>query len=74
MSSAAPICRASPLTGVPDGENALPDPKAEMTDVQVRPNQSDNAITSRINQWAAEMYPVTQKHLDNARALQNATR
>ena len=52
--------------------NALPDPKAQMADVQVRPNKSDNAITSRINQWAAETYPVAQKHLDNARALENA--
>jgi putative membrane protein len=52
--------------------NALPDPKAQMADVQVRPNKSDDAITSRINQWAAETYPVVQKHLDNARALDNA--
>jgi predicted outer membrane protein len=52
--------------------NALPDPKGQMADVQVRPNKSDNAITSRINQWAAETYPVAQKHLDNARALENA--
>jgi len=52
--------------------NALPDPRVAMADVQVRPNKSDNAITSRINQWAAETYPIVQKHLDNARALENA--
>ena len=54
--------------------NALPDPKGQMADVQVRPNKSDTAITTRINQWAAETYPVAQKHLDNARALENATK
>ena len=54
--------------------NALPDPKGAMADVQVRPNKSDNTITSRINQWAADTYPVVQKHLDNARALENATK
>ena len=53
--------------------NALPDPKGQLADVQVRPNQSNDAITSRINQWAAETYPIVQKHLDNARALENAT-
>jgi putative membrane protein len=53
--------------------NALPDPKAAMADVQVRPNKTDNTVTSSINQWAADTYPVVQKHLDNARALENAT-
>ena len=51
----------------------LPDPKTEMRDVEVRPNKSDNALTMKINQWAAEIYPVVQKHLDTARALENAT-
>ena len=32
----------------------LPDPKVEMADVQVRPNKSDNEITMKVNQWAAE--------------------
>jgi len=50
----------------------LPDPKTEMRDVEVRPNKSDNAVTMKINQWAAEIYPVVQKHLDTARALENA--
>ena len=53
--------------------NALPDPKGQMADVQVRPNKSDNDITMRINEWAAATYPVAQKHLDMARALENAT-
>jgi putative membrane protein len=52
--------------------NALPEPKVEMRDVAVRPEKSDNAITMKINQWAAETYPVTQKHLDTARTLENA--
>ena len=52
--------------------NALPDPKAAMADVQVRPNKGGSEITMKINQWAAETYPVAQKHLDNARALENA--
>jgi hypothetical protein len=26
----------------------------------------------KINQWAAETYPTTQKHLDSARALETA--
>ena len=53
---------------------ALPEPQVAIRDVQVRPNKSDNAVTMRINQWAADMYPVTQKHLDTARALENATK
>ena len=53
---------------------ALPEPKIEMTDVKVRPNKSDNEITMKINQWAADTYPVAQKHLDTARTLANATK
>ena len=52
---------------------ALPEPKAEMRDVQVRPNKSDSGITMKINQWAADTYPVVQKHLDTARMLETAT-
>jgi putative membrane protein len=50
----------------------MPD-KVAMTDVQVRPNQSGNATTMKVNQWAADTYPVAQKHLDTARALENST-
>jgi putative membrane protein len=53
---------------------ALPEPKAEMADVQVRPINSDDEMTMKINQWAADTYPVAQKHLDAARALENAAR
>jgi putative membrane protein len=53
---------------------ALPDPKAEMRDVQLRPNASDDELTKKINQWAAETYPIAHKHLDTARALDNATK
>ena len=51
---------------------ALPDPKLEMHDVAVRPDKSGNGTTMKINQWAADTYPVAQKHLDTARALENA--
>ena len=53
---------------------ALPTPSAEMRDVGVRPNPGGGEITTRINQWAADMYPVAQKHLDNARALGNGAK
>lgn len=54
--------------------NKLPEPGTAMTDVQVRPAKSDHEVTMRINQWAAETYPVAQKHLDTARALENAAK
>ena len=50
---------------------ALPDHNASMRDVAVRPLQGGNEATTKINQWAAETYPVAQKHLDSARALVN---
>lgn len=52
----------------------MPGPDGGMGDVEVRPNPSDNEITTKINQWAAETYPVAQKHLDTARALENPTK
>ena len=52
----------------------LPDPNAALGDVEVRPVKSDNEITTKINQWAAETYPVAQKHLDTARTLENPTK
>ena len=52
----------------------LPEPKVVMADVQVRPHKSDNEITMKVNQWAADTYPVAQKHLDTARTLENATK
>jgi putative membrane protein len=51
---------------------AMPEPEA-MRDVQVRPDPSDNEITRKINQWAADTYPLAQKHLDTATILKNAT-
>lgn len=53
---------------------ALPDPKAEMPDVKVRPTASANQMTMKVNQWAADLYPVAHKHLDTARELENATK
>jgi putative membrane protein len=52
----------------------MPDPKAEMADVPVRPNSSDNTLTKKVNEWAASTYPVVQKHLDTARALEHVTK
>jgi putative membrane protein len=52
---------------------ALPEPNTAMRDVQVRPNKSDNQVTMMINRWAADTYPLVQKHLDTARTLENAT-
>jgi putative membrane protein len=54
--------------------NTLPDPKTEMRDVVVRPLKSDNEATMKINQWAADTFPVAQQHLDAARTLENATK
>jgi putative membrane protein len=54
--------------------SAMPEPKIAMRDVQVRPNKSDNALTMKINEWAAETYPVAQTHLDTARTLENASK
>jgi putative membrane protein len=53
---------------------AMPDPKTELRDVAVRPAKSDNGVTTKINQWAADTYPIAQQHLDIARALENATK
>jgi predicted outer membrane protein len=53
---------------------ALPNPKVDMPDVKVRPDKSNTDLGTKINQWAAETYPVAQKHLDTARALENATK
>ena len=53
---------------------ALPEPKTAMPDVQVRPDKSDNEITMKINEWAADTYPMVQKHLDAARTLEDAAK
>ena len=50
---------------------SLPDPNTAMRDVQVRPNKSGTELSMKINQWAAETYPVAQKHLDTARTLES---
>jgi putative membrane protein len=53
---------------------ALPEPEVAMRDVQVRPIKSDRDVTMKINQWAADTYPVAQKHLATARTLETATK
>src|SRR3954470_7870169 len=52
----------------------MPEPKAELRDVELRPEKSDLDRTTKISQWAADTYPVTQKHLDTARTLEDATK
>ena len=52
---------------------ALPEPKIALRDVQVRPIKSSSEVTMKINQWAADTYPVAQKHLDTARLLETKT-
>jgi putative membrane protein len=53
---------------------ALPEPNVALRDVEVRPDKSNNEITMKINQWAADTYPVAEKHLDTARTLENPTK
>ena len=53
---------------------ALSEPDVALRDVQVRPDTSDSPFTMKINQWAADTYPVTQKHLDTVRMLEIATK
>jgi putative membrane protein len=53
---------------------AMPNPQTEMRDVVVRPNKSDNELTTKINQWAADTYPIAQQHLDTARALESVAK
>ena len=55
-------------------DKTMPDPKATMADVAVRPARSDSPTTNKINQWAAQTYVVAQKHLDTARTLENAVK
>jgi putative membrane protein len=52
--------------------NVMPDPNTQMP--EVRPAKADNDVTQKINQWAAETYPIAQKHLDTARTLENAAK
>ena len=53
---------------------AMPEPPTAMRDTAVRPDNSGNESTMKINQWAADAYPVVQKHLDTARILENAAK
>lgn len=50
---------------------AMPEPTIAMRDVTVRPAESGHESTVKINRWAADTYPVVQKHLDTARTLAN---
>jgi predicted outer membrane protein len=48
---------------------AMPEPTSALRDVVVRPDTSGDESTKKINQWAADTYPMVQKHLDTARTL-----
>lgn len=37
----------------------------------VIPEKSDNVVTSSINEWAANAYPVVQAHLESAKTIQS---
>jgi putative membrane protein len=41
----------------------------EPKDVNVKPEPADNALETRINQWAADALPVVKGHLDRANAI-----
>jgi len=53
---------------------SMPDPNVAMRDVQVRPAKSDTDMSVKINQWAADTYPIAQKHLDTARTLETVAK
>ena len=55
-------------------DKSLPEPGTALRDVQVRPDKSEREVTAKINRWAADTYPVAQKHLDAARTLENVLR
>jgi len=50
-----------------------PDTKAkvDMKGQSVLPEKSDNEVTARINAWAADAYPETYAHLQQAKALED---
>lgn len=66
-------------------EQTLADYNAQMTDrlsgkqrveraavVALIPEKSDNPTTMRLNEWAANTYPIVRTHLDAARLLKTA--
>jgi putative membrane protein len=40
--------------------------------VAIAPENSDNPVTLRINEWAAAVYPVVYMHLESARSINRA--
>jgi putative membrane protein len=58
-------------TATPGG-NTNPDAKVEATSVTAE--KSDNAITTAINQWAADTYPVAYAHLQAAKAMRDGVK
>jgi hypothetical protein len=44
-------------------------PRHDTAAAAVTPKQSDNSATMAVNQWAANSLPTTEKHLSEARAI-----
>jgi putative membrane protein len=51
-----------------DGKTVTESGKA----VEIVPEKSDNAVTTRINEWAAAVYPTAYAHLQAAKTLDSA--
>ena len=45
--------------------------KTETKAVAVVPEKSDNAVTTSLNQWAADTYPVAYAHLQAAKDMRD---
>jgi len=42
--------------------------------VEIVPEKSDNPVTTRINEWAATVYPTAYAHLESAKTLDSAVK
>jgi putative membrane protein len=47
-------------------------PEAAGEPIAIMPEKSDNVVTTAVNQWAADSYPVVHRHLDRANAIHDA--
>ena len=51
------------------GASSDTSPKVDMKAQSVLPEKSDNEVTARVNAWAADAYPDTYAHLQQAKSL-----
>ena len=49
-----------------------PAPQRAASEDRQKPEHSDNAITMRINEWAATTYPVAKAHLDQIKMINDS--